>query len=115
MERKKMKKIILVFKTHFDIGFTDLSSRVIDNYAKGMLEEVIETCEKTRDMGKLRYVWTMPAWPLLHIVQNCAPELKEKLKRAGGRFRRAGISAGESGFGGELRAAAALKSKEKAT
>ena len=79
MERKKMKKIILVFKTHFDIGFTDLSSRVIDNYAKGMLEEVIETCEKTRDMGKLRYVWTMPAWPLLHIVQNCAPELKEKL------------------------------------
>ena len=79
MERKKMKKIILVFKTHFDIGFTDLSSRVIDNYAKGMLEEVIETCEKTQDMGKLRYVWTMPAWPLLHIVQNCAPGLKEKL------------------------------------
>ena len=56
-----MKKIILVFKTHFDIGFTDLSSRVIDNYAKGMLEEVIETCQKTQDMGKLRYVWTMPA------------------------------------------------------
>lgn len=75
----KPKKIILVFKTHFDIGFTDLSSRVIDNYAKGMLEEVIETCRKTRDMGKLRYVWTMPAWPLWHIAGNCAPDLKKEL------------------------------------
>ena len=26
-------KIILVFKTHFDIGFTDLASNVIDQYA----------------------------------------------------------------------------------
>lgn len=75
----KPEKIILVFKTHFDIGFTDLSSRVIDNYAKGMLEEVIETCKKTQDMGRLRYVWTMPAWPLMHIVKNCAPGLKKEL------------------------------------
>lgn len=75
----KPEKIILVFKTHFDIGFTDLSSNVIDNYAKGMLEEVIETCKKTQDMGKLRYVWTMPAWPLMHIVKNCAPDLKREL------------------------------------
>lgn len=75
----KPEKIILVFKTHFDIGFTDLSSNVIDNYAKGMLEEVIETCQKTQDMGKLHYVWTMPSWPLMHIVKNCAPDLKKEL------------------------------------
>lgn len=75
----KPEKIILVFKTHFDIGFTDLSSNVIDNYAKGMLREVIETCKKTQDMGKLHYVWTMPAWPLIHIVKNCAPDLKKEL------------------------------------
>lgn len=75
----KPEKIILVFKTHFDIGFTDLSSNVIDNYATGMLQEVIETCKKTQDMGKLRYVWTMPAWPLVHIVKNCAPDLKKEL------------------------------------
>lgn len=75
----KLKKIILVFKTHFDIGFTNLASCVIDDYAKGMLEEVIETCKKTQDMGKLRYVWTMPSWPLMHIVKNCAPNLKKEL------------------------------------
>lgn len=75
----QLKKIILVFKTHFDIGFTDLASNVIDNYAGEMLKEVIATCKGTQDMGKLKYVWTMPAWPLMHIVKNAAPELKKEL------------------------------------
>lgn len=74
-----LKKIILVFKTHFDIGFTDLASNVTGRYAKEMLEEVIETCKKTQDMGKLRYVWTMPSWPLMYMVKNCEPHLREQL------------------------------------
>lgn len=43
-------KIILVFKTHFDIRFTDLASNVIDQYAGSMLEQVIETCKEHRSL-----------------------------------------------------------------
>ena len=46
-----IKKVILVFKTHFDIGFTDLSRNVIDDYSASMLDQVLETCEATKDMG----------------------------------------------------------------
>lgn len=60
----QIKKIILVFKTHFDIGFTRLSREILDFYSGEMLDRVKETCDATRDMGSLRYVWTMPAWPL---------------------------------------------------
>jgi hypothetical protein len=74
-----VKKIILVFKTHFDIGFTDLSEKVIDNYANSMLKEVIATCKATEHMGKLRYVWTMPAWPLKIITERCSEDLKKEL------------------------------------
>ena len=76
-----VKKIILVFKTHFDIGFTDLSKNVIDQYGDRMLRQVIETCRATEHMGKLHYVWTMPAWPLWKICQSCAPELRPELDR----------------------------------
>ena len=76
-----VKKIILVFKTHFDIGFTDLAANVIRGYGSAMLREVIETCNATGDMGKLRYVWTMPAWPLWHICNHCDEELKPELDR----------------------------------
>jgi hypothetical protein len=74
-----VKKIILVFKTHFDIGFTDLSSKVIDKYSDSMLKEVIATCKATEHMGKLKYVWTMPSWPLKVITQRCSDELKKEL------------------------------------
>ncbi|MDF2484546.1 MAG: hypothetical protein K0R46_714 [Herbinix sp.] len=75
-----VKKIVLVFKTHFDIGFTDLSSRVIDKYADSMLKEVIATCNATQHMGELKYVWTMPAWPLKIIMQRCSDDLKKDLE-----------------------------------
>lgn len=74
-----VKKIILVFKTHFDIGFTDLSSSVIDKYSDSMLKEVIATCKATQHMGKQQYVWTMPAWPLKVIIERCSLELRKEL------------------------------------
>ena len=70
----QIKKVILVFKTHFDIGFTRLSSEILDFYAGEMLDRVKETCDATRDMGKLRYVWTMPAWPLKVMRERCTEE-----------------------------------------
>lgn len=76
-----VEKIILVFKTHFDIGFTDLSRNVIRDYGDQMLRQVIETCRATEDLGRLRYVWTMPAWPLWYISEHCAPELRPELDR----------------------------------
>jgi len=66
-------KIINVFKTHFDIGFTDLSKNIVSAYGKKMLHEVLDACEKTcdRPIGK-RFVWTMASWPLLKSLENAS-------------------------------------------
>ncbi|MBQ7777635.1 MAG: DUF5054 domain-containing protein [Oscillibacter sp.] len=72
-------KIILAFKTHFDIGFTQLASEIIDQYSGQMLSDVIETCNGTADMGKLHYVWTMPSWPL--TVMQGSGEKRGELDR----------------------------------
>lgn len=76
---KMLKKIILVFKTHFDIGFTDLASNVIQQYSGSMLRDVIETCRATENMGGQKYVWTMPSWPLKEVCEHCDGELREDL------------------------------------
>ena len=62
-----VKKVILVFKTHFDIGFTQLSREILEYYKSRMMEDVETTCRVTEKMGQQKYVWTMPAWPLLWI------------------------------------------------
>lgn len=74
------EKIILVFKTHFDIGFTDLSETVIREIGTKMCPEVLETCRRTAELGKLRFRWTLPAWPMRkwrnrpgNGWRNCSP------------------------------------------
>lgn len=76
-----IKKIILVFKTHFDIGFTDLAEKVIDGYATSMLDQVLETCEATADMGRQQYVWTMPSWPLTVMLKRSSESRRERLEK----------------------------------
>lgn len=72
-------KIIAVFKTHFDIGFTRLSREVVDQYSGKMLRDVIDVCERTAPLGKgKRYVWTMAAWPLQAALDNAEPALRKK-------------------------------------
>ncbi len=70
-------KIIMVFKTHFDIGFTDTSEKIIQQYVGSMLDEVIATCEGTAHMGKLKYVWTMPSWPLSVMLKKSGGKTKK--------------------------------------
>lgn len=73
-------KIINVFKTHFDIGFTELAKDVIARYGGKMLEDVLATCESTSNRGEgKRFVWTMAAWPMLQSLKLCS---KENLLRA---------------------------------
>lgn len=72
-------KIIAAFKTHFDIGYTKLACDVLKQYSESMLDGVIETCEKTYDLGEnRRYVWTMAAWPLARMLKDATPEKREK-------------------------------------
>lgn len=67
--------IYVVFKTHFDIGFTNLAENVIHEYGEKMLPDVIKTCEGTQYLGdEHQYVWTMSAWPLL---QSLKPDITE--------------------------------------
>lgn len=77
-----MMKIINVFKTHFDIGYTELAADVIKRYGGKMLDAVLETCEKTsnRPIGK-KFVWTMAAWPMLKSLENCSKDKKERAEK----------------------------------
>ena len=73
------EKIILVFKTHFDIGFTDLSETVIREIGTKMCPEVLETCRRTAELGKLRFRWTLPAWPMRKMEEQAGERLEELL------------------------------------
>lgn len=68
-------KIICVFKTHFDIGYTDLAENVVKRYGGQMLSDVLDACEKSAtNPPNKRFVWTMAAWPMLRSLEVCSEE-----------------------------------------
>ncbi|CAG7642376.1 hypothetical protein PAESOLCIP111_04332 [Paenibacillus solanacearum] len=75
----KLEKIYVVFKTHFDIGFTGLASDVVSRYSSDMLKEVNEICNRTSSNKEHeKYVWTMSSWPLLQSIEGSSAEDREQ-------------------------------------
>ena len=72
------RKIFVVFKTHFDIGFTGLVDEVLDSYARVMFPRAIEACRQSMRRGQ-RIVWTVPAWPLAHCLEMLRGTPAEKV------------------------------------
>ncbi len=70
-------KVIAVFKTHVDIGFTDLPRKILAAYSDTLLTRIVEACERTQNT-ELPLVWTMPAFVLHYALRNSVKELKER-------------------------------------
>lgn len=58
-----VKKVLVIFKTHLDVGFTDYSSVVTKRYVEEFIPKAIAVSEKLQADGSgERYVWTTGAW-----------------------------------------------------
>jgi hypothetical protein len=65
----KVEQVIVVFKTHFDIGYTDLARNVVNRYRTSMIDKALDVCEDAKNMPpEQRFVWTVPGWPMAQIL-----------------------------------------------
>ena len=57
--------IVVVFKMHVDIGYTDWAEGVLQKYDDTMLDETLAAIDETSSLPEAeQFVWTIPAWPL---------------------------------------------------
>lgn len=64
----------IVFKTHLDIGFTDLAQNVIDQYSQSFIPKAIELAEQmSQGAGPERFIWTTGSWLIRHYLDQAAP------------------------------------------
>ncbi|MGL6174548.1 MAG: DUF5054 domain-containing protein [Cellulosilyticaceae bacterium] len=58
-----IKKVHVVFKTHLDIGFTDLAKNVVDQYINHFIPKAIDLAEELYDKGEReQFIWTVGSW-----------------------------------------------------
>lgn len=68
-----MEKIIVVFKTHLDIGFTNFAENITDCYMKEYIPNALKVAREMRG-EKERFVWTTGSW----LIEKYLEEGEEK-------------------------------------
>ena len=87
-----LKEIVVVFKTHFDIGYTDMATNVVQRYRTAMIDQALDVVDQNRDLPpEQQFVWTVSGWPMYKILQDWpgySPQRKERVEKAlhEGRF-----------------------------
>ncbi len=75
--------IVVVFKMHVDIGYTDWAEGVLQKYCNEMLETTLNSIDETSSLPESeQFVWTIPSWPLKYMLENSNAERKLKLEKA---------------------------------
>lgn len=73
-----MKEIIILFKTHLDLGFTDMAETVYRRYMTEYIPAALRLAKQTRGKQE-RFVWTVGSWLFqqYRTFTGDSPELEE--------------------------------------
>ena len=83
-----VRQVIVVFKTHFDIGFTDMASNVVQRYRTSMIDQALQVVDQNRDLPpSQQFVWTIPGWPLHKILEDWPGQRPERQQRVAQAFK----------------------------
>lgn len=77
-----MKKVIVVSKTHLDLGFTDYADNIKKKYLEKFIPEAVDLASNVNTADKKNFIWTTGSWILKEALLHSSDENKDKLKYA---------------------------------
>lgn len=82
--QSQLAQVIIVYKTHFDLGYSALARDVVHEYRTEMTDRVLEAIEKNSHQSRdQQFVWTVSGWPMKQLLwQGQSPERKQKIEQA---------------------------------
>jgi alpha-mannosidase len=80
----RVKEVVVVFKTHFDIGYTALVTNVLTRYRTTFVDGAMKLIDDSRNLPPDgQFVWTVPGWPLEQMLwPGQTPERREEILHA---------------------------------
>jgi hypothetical protein len=81
MPNPPVREIVTVFKTHLDIGFTDLSRHVVRRYMDDFIPGALNLARKTRHVPN-RFMWTTGSWLAWRFLEDSTPSKRRLMESA---------------------------------
>lgn len=65
----QLDEMIVVYKTHFDIGFTHPAPEIVNTYRTEMIDKALKVIEESNSWPEeKRFSWTIPSWVAYQIL-----------------------------------------------
>ena len=77
-----MKKVIVVSKTHLDLGFTDYAENIRLQYINRFIPEAINLASRVNDDKTKNFIWTTGSWILKEALNHSDENGKKALTEA---------------------------------
>lgn len=77
-----VKRVLVMFKCHFDLGFIDTQAAIMRKYFKQYFPLAIATTRQMRDKGEDRYVWTTGSWLLYEYLEQADARDRQRMEQA---------------------------------
>ncbi len=77
-----IKKLHLIFKTHLDLGFTDLAAEVERKYFEEYFPAAIQLAGDMRKNTADRFIWTTGSWLIYEYLERADPASRKHMKQA---------------------------------
>lgn len=77
-----MKKVIVVSKTHLDLGFTDYAETVRRKYIDEFIPQAIALAEAVNTDEKKNFIWTTGSWIIKEALRDSTESNRKKLTAA---------------------------------
>ncbi len=78
----QVKRVLVMFKCHFDAGFIDTQARVVRRYFDEFYPKAMHIASEMRQAGKQRYVWTTGSWLLYEYLERASPADRKRMEEA---------------------------------
>ncbi len=77
-----VKRVLVMFKCHFDAGFVDTQAAVVHRYFAEYFPQAMDLAAQLRQSGDQRYVWTTGSWLLYEYLEQATPEQRARMEKA---------------------------------
>lgn len=83
MTTHSIQQVHLLFKTHLDLGFTELAEQVKQRYFREYFPRASETARVLRERGGTeRFIWTTGSWILYEYLEQASTQERAVIEQA---------------------------------
>ncbi|MEI6175708.1 MAG: hypothetical protein WCS43_02350 [Verrucomicrobiota bacterium] len=80
--QSNVEEIIIVIKTHFDIGYTHRVKDIIQLYRTGMIDHAMNIMDQSKKLPtEQQFAWTGPGWVMSKALEDWDGQTPERHKR----------------------------------